>query len=60
MTKAKALADFKENILPEIKKLERCGVDSPMRSQEWNNYVDNLCENKQITSKQRDTWTNPF
>lgn len=61
MTKKEALADFKENVLPVIKKLERNGyVDSPMRSQAWNDYTDFLCKNKQITLKQCEKWTNPF
>lgn len=68
MTKKEALAYFKENILPEIMKLERnrCpgdlsgGIDSPMRSQAWNDYTDYLCKDKRITSKQYNTWTNPF
>ncbi len=60
MTKKEVLADFKENILPEIKKLERNGVDMPMRSQAWNDYTDSLCKAKCITSKQYNTWANPF
>ena len=60
MTKAQALADFKENILPEIKKVERNGVDGPMRSQAWNDYTDSLCKSGQITSRQYSSWSNPF
>jgi hypothetical protein len=60
MTKAQALADFKENVLPEIKKAECNGVDEPMRSQAWNDYTDALCKSRHITLKQYESWTNPF
>ena len=63
MTKAQALADFKENILPGIKETEAKGtgrVDGPMRSEAWNDYTDMLCKNRQITPKQYRNWTNPF
>ncbi len=62
MTKAEALADFKENILPEIKKTEAKygNFDRVMRAEEWGIYTDSLCKDKQITLKQYESWTNPF
>ena len=26
----------------------------------WNNFTDSLCKDRQISSHQYDTWTNPF
>jgi hypothetical protein len=60
MTKAQALADFKENILPEIKKAEHNGIDKARRRMEWNNYTDALSKNKQITIKQYCNWLTPI
>lgn len=60
MTKKEAMQDFLENILPEIKKLEKNGIDKTMRAEEWNNYTDALCKGGRITSKQYHNWSNPF
>lgn len=62
MTKAQALADFKEHILPGIKTIEAKNgrVDHCMRAEAWSNYTDSLCTDKIISSKQNYKWTNPF
>lgn len=60
MSKVEALRIFKEEYLPAIRKLEKNGVDSVMRREEWNNFTDSLCKDRQITQKQYDSWTNPF
>jgi hypothetical protein len=30
------------------------------KREEWNNYVDYLCNDRHITAHQRDTWVNPY
>lgn len=63
MSKAQALAEFREFHLPEIRKIEQAngnGVDEIMRREEWNNYTDMLCKDRRITSRQYETWSNPF
>ena len=62
LTKKEALADFKENILPFIKKrYEQDGrIDYPARREAWNNYTDSLCKDGKITPKQYATWAYPW
>ncbi len=62
LTKKQALRIFREHDLPTIRKLyEQNGrVDLPARREGWNNFVDHLQKDGQITSKQAETWDNPF
>ena len=53
MTKAEALKLFRE--IDNSPK-----GDVVWRREEWNNFTDALCKNRKITSKQYETWTNPF
>jgi hypothetical protein len=55
MTKKEALAEFREYILPFIPK-----GDIPAKCEAWNDFTDGLCKDRRITSKQYDTWVNPF
>lgn len=55
MTKKQALEIFKETILPLIPK-----DDVVAKCEEWNNFTDFLCKNREITGKQYDSWSNPF
>lgn len=55
MTKAEALKLFREIISYNIPR-----GDVIMRREAWNDFTDSLCKDRQITSKQYDTWTNPF
>lgn len=55
MTKAEALKLFREIISYNFPR-----GDVTMRREAWNNFTDSLCKDRQITSKQYDTWTNPF
>jgi len=53
LTKNEALAMFREF------------DDSPKgdivwKRESWNNFTDMLCKDRQISSKQYETWTNPF
>ena len=53
MTKAQALKEFRD-----------CGCvvrgDRIATAENWNNYTDFLCKDRQITDKQYNNWTNPF
>ena len=62
VTKKSVLADFRENILPMVRKqFEPDGrVDAIARREAWNNYTDALCKDRVITAHQYDTWSNPF
>lgn len=54
MTKAQALKIFRD---------EHNGVvrgDVIYTRENWNNFTDYLCKNGKISTKQYDTWTNPF
>jgi hypothetical protein len=59
MTKAQALALFREEILPAVH--ARYGrYDRVAVREAWNDYTDGLCKDRQITRYQDQTWTNPF
>ena len=60
MTKAEALKLFR--FIYKIKAIEdayRRG-DVVAKRTEWNDYTDALCKDGLITSKQYDTWDQPF
>ena len=62
-TKAEAVEEFKETILPAIIEKEKQNggrKDISMRCEAWNNYTDTLCKDGRITPKQYESWTNPF
>lgn len=62
MTKADADAAFREHYLPGILRQEAetgPGVDGPMRREAYNNYVDHLAKDGQISERQAATWTHP-
>lgn len=61
MTKAEAVASFKEGVMPGIRdQYERDGVpDWPARREAWNNYTDMLQKDGMITMHQYSTWTHP-
>lgn len=59
MTKKEALAEFRTEIAPAVRK-QYGPNDKPAICEAWNNYTDALCKEKRITLKQYETWTNPF
>jgi hypothetical protein len=61
MTKQEAVRQFKDEVLPYIKeKYEQDGKrDVIARSEEWNNFVDWLCQEGDITNWQCENWTHP-
>jgi hypothetical protein len=58
LTKKQVDQMFVEDIMPAIRKLEaqyktgRSTKDIPMRCEEYNNFVDSLLKDRQITSSQ--------
>ncbi len=53
LTKTEALAMFREfDNSPK--------GDIVWKRESWNNFTDMLCKDRQISSKQYETWTNPF
>ena len=61
MTKAQAVAEFKEYVMPAVRKAyEQDGrMDRVARREEWNNFTDGLCKDRSITMHQYETWTHP-
>jgi len=62
MTKAEALAQFREYVLPHVQaQYERWGrIDRVARAEAWNNYTDALQKDGLITAQQYHNWSNPF
>jgi len=59
MTKAIALANFKQDVYPVVIEVYGLKDKAAMRT-EWGTYVDGLCRDGEVTGKQRMTWLNPF
>ena len=58
MTKAEAVEQFKETVLPSI--FKRHGTsDEPALSEAWNNWTDGLCKDGEITDRQYANWIGP-
>lgn len=54
MTKQQAVEYFKEHVLPDLDT-----TDLPLVRTAWNDYVDALQKDGQITERQADTWGQP-
>lgn len=61
MTKAQAVAEFKSQVLPAVRHAhEQDGVpDYPARCEAWNDFTDELCRSRRITSSQYSRWSHP-
>lgn len=55
MTKAEAVAEFREHYLPHISPNDR-----PARAEGWNNYTDMLQKDGRISMRQYEAWSQPF
>jgi hypothetical protein len=60
MTKKEAKKAFED-----MYRCEKCNhvclnSDTVALAEEWNNYTDYLCKTGDITSKQYETWDNPY
>jgi hypothetical protein len=58
MTKREAIYLFKESHKPNVER--QFGNDKAAMRQAWNDYVDALQKNGDITAKQAETWDSPF
>lgn len=57
-TKAEIKTRFCDSILPGI--IKRHGSDDkPALDQAWNDFVDMLCKDGEVTTHQAETWTHP-
>jgi hypothetical protein len=59
-----AVAMFIEGYMPAILKREQENgftryADLPMRREAWNNYVDSLCKDGQVSDWQQANWNQP-
>ena len=61
ITREQAIASFEEYILPSIRaEHEQDGEpDYVARSEGWNNYVDGLWQDRQISDWQLENWEHP-
>ena len=61
-TKREALALFRAEVLPAVRaQYEQDGrVDRVARAEAWNNWTDALCKDRVITTRQYETWDNPY
>jgi hypothetical protein len=64
ITRDQAIARFMESHVPGILEAERKydhvgGPDLPMRREAWNNYVDALRANREISDWQQAWWNHP-
>jgi len=59
VTKAQAVAEWREYVLPAVKERYEQGgrPDYVARSEEWNNWTDSLCKDRRITTHQYETWS---
>ena len=60
MTKHEALQEFAQLWAEVVHADPRARGDTVMKRETWNDWTDMLCKDRTITSKQYDTWTNPF
>lgn len=60
MTKQDALASFRESWSGLLSVEPQWRGDTTAKREAWNNYTDSLCKDGSITSRQYDTWQNPF
>lgn len=60
ITKREAVAIFRENWSEVLRAFPNYKGDTIAKREEWNNFVDTLSRQDEITQRQRDNWTNPF
>lgn len=58
MTKYQVLKQFRAEIAPMVR--EQFGRDSIAMREAFNDYTDALCKDGSITSRQYNTWSNPY
>lgn len=62
MTKAEALKEFREHVLPYVRaRYERDGrINRIALWEAWNDWTDALCKDGRITTRQYERWDNPY
>jgi hypothetical protein len=60
MTKKDALNAFDTIWAEAVEHDARLEDDNVAKCEAWNNYTDALCKERLISSKQYNTWSNPF
>ena len=59
---AQAVEMFTNDILPGLVAIEATqsgNIDYPLRCETWNNWVDSLCKDGQISDWQYENWSHP-
>jgi hypothetical protein len=62
ITRDQAIAQFKECVLPSVRKQEcenESDFDEVMRSEAWSHFTDSLCKDGQISDWQYMNWSTP-
>ena len=61
LTKKQVVAIFLRDIMPVVQRVyEPQGIpDWPARAEAWNNFIDTLCKDGDISEHQYNTWTSP-
>ena len=60
ITKREALQIFRENWQDVLRMYPHYKGDTIAKREEWNNFVDTLERQDEITRRQCNNWTNPF
>jgi len=61
VTRAEAIIEFEENVLPRVIEIyEQDGIpDIPARSEAWNDWTDSMCKTRWISDWQYANWSCP-
>jgi len=59
-TKRQALATFRHHWQEVLSIHPTYRGDSIAKREEWNNYIDFLNKDRQVTDRQASSWSNPF
>lgn len=60
LTKKQVLQQFRESWNEAVQHNPYLRGDTIAKREEWNNYTDMLCKDRQISQHQYLTWSNPF
>ena len=60
MNKAEAIAEFKREVIPELRRIYHGKLTKTTVGSAWVDYIDQLARNDYISMKQADQWDNPF
>lgn len=60
LKKVDVVAMFREMWAEAVRSDPSLRGDTVAKQQAWNDYTDGLCKDRQISSHQYNTWSNPF